>query len=411
MARNGEGAGRARARLLVAKGSFSAMGGAERDIIRNLPALTKKFEVSVATLDSALQLDSICEEYGIKLMKPDIYWKPPRDAVSRILNKEFSSSLQSWKSVVGLVESFVDLEYVHLTSGDGSLSILEIIPDGISLHLHLLEPHRGLHEDVLHRMIDGSPRRNLSLTRVALSMARRKDLSKIRMLSSRDRTAISGNSKFTSSRIGDVYGIPSGVLPPSIDPEEFPSESPSSEASPLVGIEGPYVVTIGRASWVKGTWETITMLTDSGLSLALVGGGEEESIDALIEHAKSSKVGIWVAPRLESTELCSLIRGAVAVVSMAHSEPFGLTPIEAQSLGTPALFVDEGGFRETITDGVSGRLLPRDDYSAWHVALEEAKDAHNRSLWSENGRASISKMGLNPEVFSTRLEEIFLNLE
>ena len=411
MARNGEGAGRARARLLVAKGSFSAMGGAERDIIRNLPALSKKFEVSVATLDSALQLDSICEEYGIKLMKPDIYWKPPQEAVSRILNKEFSSSLQSWKSVEGLVESFVDLEYVHLTSGDGSLSILEIIPDGISLHLHLLEPHRGLHEDVLHRMIDGSPRRNLSLTRVALSMARRKDLSKIRMLSSRDRTAISGNSKFTSSRIGDVYGIPSGVLPPSLDPEEFPSESPSSEASPLVGIEGPYVVTIGRASWVKGTWETISMLTDSGLSLALVGGGEEESIDALIEHAKSSKVGIWVAPRLESTELCSLIRGAVAVVSMAHSEPFGLTPIEAQSLGTPALFVDEGGFRETITDGVSGRLLPRDDYSAWHAALEEAKDTHNRSLWSENGRASISKMGLNPEVFSTRLEEIFLNLE
>ena len=411
MARNGEGTGRARARLLVAKGSFSAMGGAERDIIRNLPALSKKFEVSVATLDSALQLDSICEEYDIKLMKPDIYWKPPRDAVSRILNKEFSSSLQSWKSVAGLVESLVDLEYVHLTSGDGSLSILEIIPDGISLHLHLLEPHRGLHEDVLHRMIDGSPRRNLSLTRVALSMARRKDLSKIRMLSSRDRTAISGNSKFTSSRIGDVYGIPSGVLPPSLDPEEFPSESPSSEAAPLVGIEGPYVVTIGRASWVKGTWETISMLTDSGLSLALVGGGEEESIDALIEHAKSSKVGIWVAPRLESTELCSLIRGAVAVVSMAHSEPFGLTPIEAQSLGTPALFVDEGGFRETITDGVSGRLLPRDDYSAWHAALEEAKDTHNRSLWSENGRASISKMGLNPEVFSTRLEEIFLNLE
>ena len=407
----GEGTGRARARLLVAKGSFSAMGGAERDIIRNLPALSKKFEVSVATLDSAKQLDSVCEEYGIKLMKPDIYWKPPREAISRILNKEFSSSLQSWKSVVGLVESFVDLEYVHLISGDGSLSILEIIPDGISLHLHLLEPHRGLHEDVLHRMIDGSPRRNLSLTRVALSMARRKDLSKIRMLSSRDRTAISGNSKFTSSRIGDVYGIPSGVLPPSLDPEEFPSESPSSEASPLVGIEGPYVVTIGRASWVKGTWETISMLTDSGLSLALVGGGEEESIDALIEHAKSSKVGIWVAPRLESTELCSLIRGAVAVVSMARSEPFGLTPIEAQSLGTPALFVDEGGFRETITDGVSGRLLPRDDYSAWHAALEEAQDTHNRSLWSENGRASISKMGLNPEVFSTRLEEIFLNLE
>lgn len=411
MARNGEGVGRGRARLLVAKGSFSAMGGAERDIIRNLPALSRKFEVSVATLDSAQQLDSICEECSIKLMKPDNYWKPPREPVSRILNKEFTSSLQSWKSVGGLVESLQNLDYVHLTSGDGSLSMLEIIPDGISLHLHLLEPHRGLHEDVLHRMIDGTPRRNLSLTRAALTMARRKDLSMIRMLSSRGRTAISGNSKFTSSRIGEVYGIPSGVLPPSLDPEEFPTESPISEASTLIRIEEPYVVTIGRASWVKGTWETVSMLAGSGLSLALVGGGEEESIDSLIEHAKSNKVEIWVAPRLDSTELCSLIRGAVAVVSMAHSEPFGLTPIEAQSLGTPALFVDEGGFRETITDGVSGRLLPRDDYSAWHVALEEAKDINNRSSWSENGRLSISKMGLNPGVFSARLEDIFLSLK
>ena len=411
MARNGEGVGRVRARLLVAKGSFSAMGGAERDIIRNLPALSKKFEVSVATLDSAQQLDSICDECGIKLMKPDNYWKPPQDPLSRILDKEFTSSLQSWKSVGGLVESLENFDYVHLTSGDGSLSMLEIIPDGISLHLHLLEPHRGLHEDVLHRMIDGTPGRNLSLTRAALTMARRKDLSRIRMLSSRDRTAISGNSKFTSSRIGEVYGIPSGVLPPSLDPEEFPTESPISEASTLIRIKEPYVVTIGRASWVKGTWETVSMLAGSGLSLALVGGGEEESIGSLIEHAKSSKVEIWVAPRLDSSELCGLIRGAVAVVSMAHSEPFGLTPIEAQSLGTPALFVDEGGFRETITDRISGRLLPRDDYSAWHVALEEAKDIKNRSSWSENGRLGISKMGLNPEVFSTRLEEIFLNLK
>lgn len=153
------------------------------------------------------------------------------------------------------------------------------------------------------------------------------------------------------------------------------------------------------------------MLRGTGFSLALVGGGEDESIDSLIEHAKSCQVGLWVAPRLESSDLCSLVKGAVAVISMAHSEPFGLTPIEAQSLGTPALFVDEGGFRETISDGVSGRLLPRDDYSAWHEALAEAGEADNRSSWSKNGRANIANMGLNPEVFSKRLEEIFLSLE
>ena len=65
MARNGEGSVRPQARLLVAKGSFSVMGGGERDIIRNLPVLSKKFKVTVATLDSSNELDSLCEEYGL----------------------------------------------------------------------------------------------------------------------------------------------------------------------------------------------------------------------------------------------------------------------------------------------------------------------------------------------------------
>ena len=65
------------------------------------------------------------------------------------------------------------LDCIHLTSGDGSLAILEILPDDVAIHLHLLEPHRGLHEDVLHRRIDGSPKRNLGLTKAALTLARK----------------------------------------------------------------------------------------------------------------------------------------------------------------------------------------------------------------------------------------------
>ena len=52
-----------------------------------------------------------------------------------------------------------------------------------------------------------------------------------------------------------------------------------------------------------------------------------------------------------------MIEDSLAVVSMAHKEPFGLTPIEAFSIGTPAIFVDEGGFRDTIIDGICGRLI------------------------------------------------------
>ena len=83
---------------------------------------------------------------------------------------------------------------------------------------------------------------------------------------------------------------------------------------------------------------------------------------------------------------------ARAVISFAHGEPFGLTPVEAHAVGTPALMVKDGGFGTTITDGVSGRLLPRNDRAAWHAALEQAADMDTRAAWSEAGRARIAEL-------------------
>ena len=41
----------ARPRLLVVKGTFEQFGGAERDLLNNLPAWTKRFEITLATLN------------------------------------------------------------------------------------------------------------------------------------------------------------------------------------------------------------------------------------------------------------------------------------------------------------------------------------------------------------------------
>ncbi len=82
---------------------------------------------------------------------------------------------------------------------------------------------------------------------------------------------------------------------------------------------------------------------------------------------------------------------------MAHGEPFGLTAIEALSIGVPALFVDEGGFRDSIVDGVCGRLLPRDDATAWHLAIEEAGDPEVADRWKVAGRARILELELDPQ--------------
>ena len=392
--------------LVVAKGSFAAMGGAERDLMRNLPAFARRFSVSVATLHPVPELESLCSELGIPLISPDEAWEMPTDALSTVLDSGNDTAAKAWQGCSGLATVLATSDAVHLVSGDGSLALLEHVPDSIAVHLHLLEPHRGLHENVLHREIDGSPKRSLGLTSALLSRARRRDIEAIRGLTDRPCSAISGNSSYTAARIGEVYGVEAGVLLPSVVSDEFPAEAGSDEPTESQDIVAPYSVSVGRASWVKGTWETISMLAGSGVSLAHVGGGAPEDLVRLTQHAESCGVGLWIAPRLSSPEMASLIRGARAVVSMAHGEPFGLTPVEAFSVGTPALMVNEGGFRDSVIDGVNGRLLSRSDYGAWHLSLEQAADSGTRMSWAEAGRARIAEMDLSPDTHCHRLESI-----
>jgi len=86
-----------------------------------------------------------------------------------------------------------------------------------------------------------------------------------------------------------------------------------------------------------------------------------------------------------------VIRGSVAMVSHAHGEPFGLTPLEAMSIGVPALMVDEGGFHYTMDNVDSGMLISREDYESWNEAYRLAQDDENRELWAVNGRKYVEE--------------------
>ena len=394
-----------RPKLLVAKGSFESMGGAERDLIRVLPAINRLFEVTMATIQPSQELEQACSASGIELISPESKWHLSTDPISVILDSGRGTASKAWASIEGLPGAMSSSIALHLVSGDGSLPILDHVPPGLRVHLHLLEPHRGLYEETLHRRVDGSPRRNLTLTKAVLSRARGRDRSLMESLMSREGAIVSGNSRFAAQRAKEVYGIEAGVLWPCVDTDEFPEDPSGDPENPYQG-EGDYVVSVGRASYAKGTWETISMLAGTGLSLAHVGGGDDGSLVMLSKHAESNGVGLWVAPRLPSPELVSLMRGARAIVSMAHNESFGLTPIEAFAVGTPPLFVDEGGFRDTIVDGENGRLLDRGDSASWHSALEQASDPDTREGWAASGRERISELDLTPDAHARRIRDL-----
>ena len=114
--------------LLIAKGIISRMGGAERDLLRHLPHLTKWYDVSVTTLSSCDELEEICHNHDIKLFKPEKPWVPNYSLTSQIFDKIHTSSKESWLSCKDLIASIDTFDYFHIMSGDGYLSILEILP-------------------------------------------------------------------------------------------------------------------------------------------------------------------------------------------------------------------------------------------------------------------------------------------
>ena len=140
-------------------------------------------------------------------------------------------------------------------------------------------------------------------------------------------------------RIETVYGEKSELLWPSVNLDVWSGENPEPENC---------VVAIGNASYVKGTMDTIDMLAGTGLSYHHVGGGTDEDIATLKAYASDNGVELIVEPRLSQEDLVNLVKRSLAVVSLARGEPFGLTPIEAQAAGTPALMVDERGYQHTI---------------------------------------------------------------
>jgi len=413
--------GSKRLRLLVVRASFASLGGAERELLTALREWEKRWDVTVATLSLPQPAQQLAQGLNVKWVKPEVPIELPIGGMAELTGKASKVALRAWRGLDGLSEAISNADAVHISVCRGSLEILPLLPEGLGVHYHCLEPPRWLYEDVLHRHINGDYKRPRWLTKILFRRQKRNDQALVRRLLSRSGSAISGNSHHVQANLGRFYqiaidatlkngqptardtnGRPLGasVLMHVIDLSDWPEQvDDEEEANPLPSQpDSPYVVTVGRLGWVKGAWETINSLAGTGLGLAQVGGGSPEDRKFLTTHAERMGVKLWLQPRLSQTALRKLVRSAVAMVSHAHGEPFGLTPIEAMAVGTPALFVDEGGFHYTMQSANSGKLLPRPplnadvthpEMEAWHLAYAEAQDAETRAAWAAAGRNYI----------------------
>ena len=400
-----------RPRVLIVRSALATMGGAERELLQFIRMAHGRWDVHLATLDIAPEAEGLMSPAKPVIHRPSKPTAWPGGALAEITAAASTMAQKAWAS---MTLPWDDFDMVHISVSRGSLEILPTIPAHLPVNYYCHEPPRWLYEDVLHRHPDGVPKRPLWLTRLLFTRQRRRDQRLVKMLLNRPGSTVAGNSPWSQVLLKHVYGLPSdpnttnGQPPqrdgngrvleathilPTVDLSNWPAEASSEEATELTNLtlpSGPYVVTIGTVSYVKGTWDTLRSLTDTPYALVQAGGGSSEHKAALIAEGQRLGVEVVCMPRLPQAALVAVVRGAHAMVSHARHEPFGFTPLEAMAVGVPPIMVNEGGFRSTMADAGTGVLVNRDDTDGWNRAYEAAADPQNRLVWAEAGRRHVA---------------------
>lgn len=190
------------------------------------------------------------------------------------------------------------------------------------------------------------------------------------------------NSTSVAKRIAEIYGVDARVVHPPvmIDPnaeQVRPAELPVS-----------FFLTVGRKRGYKGTSEVVGAFARlPNEHLVTVGGSVEDSSE-----------NVTVLNGISDAALRWLYANATALVSVSR-EDFGLTPLEANAFGTPALLVRAGGFLDSLAEGVSGLYL-RD---ATVDGIVDSVQNFPRNWDREAIRAHAARF--SPQVFEEKINE------
>jgi glycosyltransferase involved in cell wall biosynthesis len=123
-----------------------------------------------------------------------------------------------------------------------------------------------------------------------------------------------------------------------------------------------------------------------GAPLRIVGTGPERDRLARIAGPTVEFLG-----SASDEALRDQYRSATALVLPAE-EDFGVAPVEALACGTPVVALARGGATESVTDGVTGLLVPEATTDAFAAALARAAS----TTWDRAElRAAAAKFGVD----------------
>jgi glycosyltransferase involved in cell wall biosynthesis len=189
------------------------------------------------------------------------------------------------------------------------------------------------------------------------------------------------------------------VIPNGVDTQRFNPDIPGEEIRSRLGVgRGKIVLFVGALTqWhrYKGLdvlIQAMALMRDQvpDARLLIVGAGqlEAEYRQLVIQHGLTSCA--FFAGNVPDDELPKYYASSdiLALPSKDRSEGFGLTILEANATGKPAIGTTVGGIPSVIRDGYNGLLVPPNDPSALAEAIKKAlSDDDLLKRMSRNGRA------------------------
>ncbi|MCL4543845.1 MAG: glycosyltransferase [Chloroflexi bacterium] len=166
--------------------------------------------------------------------------------------------------------------------------------------------------------------------------------------------AMSGN---TARRIEEAYGRRPAIIPPPVETKSFfPAPSPPGER---------YFLTASRLVAYKRIDLAVLACSRLGLRLKVAGDGPD-----LPRLRRLAGPTVEFIGRVYHADLDRLYAGCVALLQPGE-EDFGLTPLEANAAGRPAIAYGAGGACDTVRDRITGRLFYPQTADALTDVLQE----------------------------------------
>ncbi len=157
--------------------------------------------------------------------------------------------------------------------------------------------------------------------------------------------------------------------------------------SPKASRARPYFLAVGALEPRKAPELLVCAFTRAraaGLEAELLFAGDGRLAGALEGE------GVRVLGHVPDDELRGLYAGALALVQPAWLEGFGLPPVEALALGTPAIVADLPVYSETVGDGAL-RVAPGDESALADALLRVAADAPLRARLVAAGAPHVAR--------------------